>query len=204
MQRNVFIVLPKYTAYAFKSGEESKTLRSSVLKWYEYFRDIGFGIRCFAEDMAAVDILGEFEDIKWVSTIDDNDSEYIKQNVEEYPERYWSIKKIPAPAEILKKSKEKYKTKPLMVFKGDIVAASGYRFGVLTDRIRYVADEVLSRADVIVYYNSNNNFCKQVSPTLGDGKLIVTVKSLGVMEYFMYGGIPVKYNDFDSIVRSLR
>ena len=197
------IVLPKLSSYKYKMSDEKRRLEKTVLDEFNKLKESGAKIFCIAEDMLAVELLASHADqITWITTLGNADSNFIKTAVDDYPELYNDIKKVPTKQEYIKNAIMKYKVPKTDSCK-DQLEIRGSRLAVLNKRIRFTADKVLSEFSHIVYVDANNNFCSFPKPEVGDGKLVVQVILNAGLVLYTYGGLPIDKDVYYSIARSV-
>lgn len=201
IRRNIVMVLPKLSSYENKEEIVKMGIRELVDDWYNKLRDKELTITCFAEDLLACELLKDRDGIEWQTTLSMGDRMFWLNNQLgrdpyddiEVKQKYKNIvtearNKIANKAESLDRLSEEYTKK---------------RIECLRDRIRYVADNIVGKSQLCIYFNANNNFCAKPEPKEGDGKLIITASlNTGVGEIY-YGGYAISTEVFDQVVRSI-
>lgn len=197
------LVLPKLSAYQYKDIDTKIMLEKIITEWAEFLKENNISIRCFAEDMLAVTMLKNEPNIKWFTTLGSSDTNFLLTSVGEYPQEYQTIQKIPVDSSILKESMTKHKTRKSSEYI-DQLEFRGARLTVLSNRIRYVANKVLDECSFIVYINANNNYCAVPQSFVGDGRFCVVVDLKAYLTFYTFGGVNLKKEEFETIVRSMR
>lgn len=196
------LVLPKSSSYTYKNDDERTVLRNTVLKWYEWCKDNELQVICFAEDMLAVELLGDKE-ISWMSVLSENDKNFLLKFVDNYPEKYKELNTTTCREEFIQAAMSKVKSKKLSEFGGDEVRYLENRMAELQSRLSFTASKVMESRKALIQLRDNNNFTKMIEPVGGDGKAIVVVDLKWGVETCYYGGIPLEKAVFEDIVRSV-
>lgn len=195
------MILPKLSSYENKEEIVKMAIRELVGDWYTKLHNEGFTITCLAEDLLAFELLNGRDDVEWQTTLSMGDR------------MFWLSSQIGNdPYEDIE-VKQKYKS--LITEARNKIAnkADGFdrlsdeyskkRIECLRDRIRYVADNIVKKSHLCIYFNANNNFCAKPEPREGDGKLIISVSlNTGVGEIY-YGGYAISTEVFNQVVRSI-
>lgn len=202
LRKEAFLVLPKDSAYQLKSVHIRSIIDKEIFDTIKLYRDCGYSINCFAEDMLAVRLLHNDDKICWYTTLGLADKKFLLSNVTDYPEEYHNIKMNDGFKAYITEALRKYKPKQLAEFKGDEIAYNGDRLSKINHRIRYVTNKVLEFQNNIIYFDANNSYCNIVKPAMGDGKSITIVNLNAGFKSYFYGGILLREEEFKKIIGS--
>jgi hypothetical protein len=203
LNSRVYFILPKYSSYEFAEDSKKIWIREQVLNKYNYLSLYTNKITCLHEDMLAVEILSECTSVTWVEALSEGDLNFLKSGVDSYPKKFWDIKANQLKNKKIEEAKKKYPVVTLRQLNGDVESYNLERFNTLIERLKYVANDIVNTAEVIVYFYNNNNYCKRVKPSESDGRLIFDCDLRNGVESVYFGGRPIEGKYREMIVRSV-
>ena len=206
VRKEVLIVLPKYSAYQIKPNDIKDAYESLLKSMLEMYRDCGYDVVCFSEDMLAAKLLSNDEQVHWETVIGFADNRFLLDFADDYPrEEYCEVFNNKAEhnySDYVRDSYKKYKPAQIAEFNGDEVAYAGDRLNAIGNRIRFVVNKALEFHPNIVYFDANNNYCNLPKMVPGNGKAVTIVyPNSGIVNHY-YGGILLKREMFERVLRS--
>lgn len=203
--RMMYMVLPKMSAYEFKDMDSQLFIKNKVKEYVKQLHEIGFGIRCFAENILALKLLNEVKNIRWFSVASDSDIYYMLNNLmkDEYLKNiYTMLNKRKVDESYVNKAVKRY-TAPMLSGLSD-AEYKAQRDVVFTNRIRMSVGDILEGCRFcIVFKSKGNEFCKTPGLYEGSGRFTIIVDLDSKVTFYDYGGIPLSAEQANEVLRSV-
>jgi len=171
MIKRAMFIFPKSSSYEFKSQLERDYIDTYVKRYTNLCKECNIRIAAFVEDMLAVTLLYEKEEVRWIEALSDGDRLFIKNSMEDIPEVWSSISPVVTREDVIKNAAHKFP----VVRCNDINEFMANRKNILQKRLRYTASKILEDEALIIHFKTNNGYCNVPESATGDGRLIITV-----------------------------
>lgn len=188
----VFVILPKYSSYQYKTPEMQEHYKSVIVSNVEKMFDADKTVMMLAEDMFAVALFGNDERVTWITSFSGIDVDFMMNCVTDYPEVYPSIKAEQCSQSILEYLKKHLHVKTIRDCNGDTKEYTIARFYYLQEKIRLTVKELTKKYRNILQFSDGNNYCDPAVPVVGDGRFIMTIDLRTTACKVHYGGCAIE------------